>query len=158
MLLLKQKNNLNLNISAFIVGGPTLFVCRGGGSSCCAFMKEWRQVCHWAMHHLNSGEDSNIEVIICEISVCHCMVFSSAYLQDNWMSQNHWNYLVLQNRIRNRPHSVKFNSVYFAEKKDAEAAWCVLADIVWWADIFHVYRPNKQYNKVYACVLYQKAH
>ena len=54
------------------------------------------------------GEDSNIyrgEHVV-KLQVCHCMVFSSVYLQDNLMSQNHWNYPALQNRIRNRPHSV----------------------------------------------------
>ena len=71
------------------------------------------------------GEDSNIyrgEHVV-KFQVCHCMVFSSVYLQDNLMSQNHWNYPALQNRIRNRPHSVKINSVHHAEEKEAEAAW-----------------------------------
>ena len=85
----------------------------------------------------DSGEDSNIEVIICEISVCHCMVFSSAYLQGNWMSQSHWNYPALQIRIRNRPHSVKINPVHYAEEKDAEAAWSVTGRYSLVGDIFH---------------------
>ena len=105
------KNYLNLNIiSAFIVGGSTMLNWSVGVGEV-PVAPSWNNgdkcITLGDASPEDSREDSNIEVST--LWNCHRMVFSSVYLQDNLMLQNHWNDPGFQNRISNQLHSVKFN-------------------------------------------------